>query len=483
MAWLETWSRIIGAELKQEVSILREECDATPDCLLSAGLLTHDDYLAKLHRRRFLGILSRHPCEMEHSLTDILQVHGVLSAMSTSLGFPDARELGITTPCVQQAVHGELGKPALQCNCLFLLGGDDGEQVLSSVERFDPMHAAWEALPPMTAQRHMHAAAFASGQIVVCGGIADMSHDFRRAMSSAESFDPTVNCWQPLPHMSVPRVSHKALGAGNSVFVLGGVDHEQRAALQCSAEYFDMTCCEWRAVPPIPGTVPESRPGAPLYNSIAAIIAGKLYLCCGSDSISCGANIEELDPDTKTWTTLHGLGSCKELAGAVVIKRRLYICGGRYREETLASAEVFDPALRQRVSLPNMESPRHSFTAVAISGSLYVFGGFAWGRSLNSAERFVPSAGVWESLPSMSQARCQFAAVVNAGRVYICGGANHSDDYSSSEASSDSDGPEEMDKSVLHTTECYDPTLNKWFDLPAMLGNRRRCVAVCVQHL
>merc|ERR1719171_435087 len=79
---------------------------------------------------------------------------------------------------------------------LYVCGGWDGYNDLSSAERFDPQRGCWEALPPMSIDRHRSTCAAMGGQLYICGGLGK---------SSAEYFDPEANEWRALPDMSAAR--------------------------------------------------------------------------------------------------------------------------------------------------------------------------------------------------------------------------------------------------------------------------------------
>ena len=68
---------------------------------------------------------------------------------------------------------------------VYIFGGRDDGQDLSSTERFDPRTGTctWEALPPMGAARFGPAVATAMGKVYVCGG-----DDGAQDLSSAECF-------------------------------------------------------------------------------------------------------------------------------------------------------------------------------------------------------------------------------------------------------------------------------------------------------
>jgi kelch-like protein 17 (actinfilin)/kelch-like protein 20 len=79
------------------------------------------------------------------------------------------------------------------------MGGFDGQNRLSSVERYDPATNAWEAVAPMSTARRDLATAVFDGKLYVMGG-----HDGqRRLLSSVERYDPARNEWVSMASMAL----------------------------------------------------------------------------------------------------------------------------------------------------------------------------------------------------------------------------------------------------------------------------------------
>ena len=81
---------------------------------------------------------------------------------------------------------------------LYLMGGYDGRNPLSSVERYDPAKNTWEAVAPMFTARGGSAAAVVDGKLYVMGG-----YDGRNRLSSVERFDPARNEWVAMASMAL----------------------------------------------------------------------------------------------------------------------------------------------------------------------------------------------------------------------------------------------------------------------------------------
>jgi kelch-like protein 18 len=72
---------------------------------------------------------------------------------------------------------------------IYVLGGSDGQQELSSAEAFDLNTGIWLQLPHMVVRRHGLAAVALAGKLFALGGF-----DGRQELASVELFDPNTCC-------------------------------------------------------------------------------------------------------------------------------------------------------------------------------------------------------------------------------------------------------------------------------------------------
>merc|ERR1719161_236804 len=102
---------------------------------------------------------------------------------------------------------------------IYVCGGFDGTNYLTSAERFDPMRGRWEPLPSMSERRGGCATAVLSGQIYVCGGL-----DSSKYLKSTERYDPVSRCWETLASMRQQRQWAAAAVVGGKIVICGGFD-------------------------------------------------------------------------------------------------------------------------------------------------------------------------------------------------------------------------------------------------------------------
>ena len=95
----------------------------------------------------------------------------------------------------------EEGGPLEGCSLeeLYVMGGHDGQNPISSVERYDPAKNAWEAVAPMSTARAAPAAAVVDGKLYVMGG----QDGGIRLLSSVEQYDPAKNEWVAMASMAL----------------------------------------------------------------------------------------------------------------------------------------------------------------------------------------------------------------------------------------------------------------------------------------
>jgi len=122
---------------------------------------------------------------------------------------------------------------------IYVFGGYDGSNVLSSVEVFSPASNQWRSLSPMKTKRSSCAVISMGGQIYVMGGFDG---------SSVEVFNPASKQWKNLPPMQTKRSGCAAVLMGEQICVMGGFDGNNSLS---SVEVFNPASKQWTSLPPM----------------------------------------------------------------------------------------------------------------------------------------------------------------------------------------------------------------------------------------
>ena len=151
---------------------------------------------------------------------------------------------------------------------LVLLGGHDGSQFLTHVQRFDAGSQRWEQLPPLRERKKGLAAAVLGGKLFAVGG-----YNGGNPLSSVEVFDPADGGWSPGPSLGRARDCHAAAAVAGRLYVIGGDSSDTRH----STEVFEESAGSWAEGPALKH---------PREFSAAAVWDGTLYVLGGEDSQS-----------------------------------------------------------------------------------------------------------------------------------------------------------------------------------------------------
>ena len=139
------------------------------------------------------------------------------------------------------------GSELVECDgCLYALGGFDGTQFLSSMERLEHLFGDWENVEAMTCPRAKFAAVSCDREIYVIGGI--QKDDFGKSvtMKSVEKYNPIQKSWTFVKDLNIERRSHAACVLNGRIFVVGGSNKDCDALK--SIEYYNPTNNDWTIV-------------------------------------------------------------------------------------------------------------------------------------------------------------------------------------------------------------------------------------------
>lgn len=122
---------------------------------------------------------------------------------------------------------------------VYVIGGYDGGEFLSSAERYTPSTGQWEAIAPMRTSRFGVACAVLDGRIYAVGGYS--SGTFHK---SVERYDPATNTWERVNPMANAREWHACGVLNGSLYAISGISGKSGASL-ASMERYDLATRTW----------------------------------------------------------------------------------------------------------------------------------------------------------------------------------------------------------------------------------------------
>ncbi|XP_078491173.1 kelch-like protein 12 [Ciona intestinalis] len=139
---------------------------------------------------------------------------------------------------------------------LYSLGGWDGKQVISSVERYDPSLDEWKDVASMQTPRQWFVAVVFNNVVYAIGG-----YDGKQSLKSVEKYNVDDDTWVYVENMNIERHAHAACVAQNKIYVVGGLDSGNKVVK--SIECYDDQTDKW-------SVVGETEVGL-YYHSIVAV--------------------------------------------------------------------------------------------------------------------------------------------------------------------------------------------------------------------
>jgi hypothetical protein len=279
----------------------------------------------------------------------------------------------------------------------FIMGGEQRDTVLSSMERYDVSSEQWSAVAAMGTPRSSFGACVVAGDIYVTGGIDNDLHD----ISSAERYSLANDTWSDAAPLPEGRSQHTTVAVGSNMYVLGGTAGEDDVTTP-SVIKFDSVQGTWSDVAPMPSA-----------RSVAAACAvGNDILVFGGDDDEeySQDSLFKYDTEADEWSNLAPmpyLSSRYNRYSASVHGGLVCIIGFRSDNNDFFS---FDPASGAWSTLAPTLHNRSSGTSFVLAGCLYAAGGFEPSSSA-SLERYNVASDTWAAMADFSEGRSSCCAV------------------------------------------------------------------------
>lgn len=247
---------------------------------------------------------------------------------------------------------------------LYLIGGEDSEVVVSTVERYDTSSNSWETLQEKpTAVADVHAVVL-NGMIIVPGGRLPSG----KVTDIVELYDPQNGVWSRGRSLPYSLCSYAIAAFEGKVLLFGGWDGKK---------YVD--------------TILSYYPVEDKWEIIGRIQSGRGYL------------------------------------GAGITNRKILIVGGFNGKFPVTDVEIFlpdriDTNHGMTIKDRPLELGKYGFGMTSIADFVYLFGGIS-DKNRKDGLIFVPGTEEWHLIQLPSEAEVSFPGVVSLGsNVYVIGG-------------------------------------------------------------
>nr|XP_018916480.1 PREDICTED: kelch-like protein 8 [Bemisia tabaci]XP_018916481.1 PREDICTED: kelch-like protein 8 [Bemisia tabaci] len=259
-------------------------------------------------------------------------------------------------PTMSQARH--YPGIAVHDDCLYVLGGNNNDVQLASVEMYSVASNEWRELPPMPITLAGCAATCYNGTAYVCGGVIDMVPNTTSLILSSEllAFDISKKIWTKLAPMIHARCFHQLVVARNMLFAIGGQDMNEEPL--SSVECYDFETNSW--IEAIPMHEPRSH-----FGCVAS--DGYIYAVGGKTHKRILATVERYDVFLNQWVYKRSLSVARFSMGVTLSGSRVYCCGGEDElHRTLSTVEKYNILTDRWHSVLSMQCPRFGLVAASI---------------------------------------------------------------------------------------------------------------------
>ncbi|WP_411677900.1 Kelch repeat-containing protein [Caproicibacter sp.] len=244
---------------------------------------------------------------------------------------------------------------------VYIFGGYNGEDNLSSAIKYNPSTNTYTSIASMPEARGGACCAIVGGEVYIFGGYSGAGY-----LSSAIKYSPSTNSYTSIASIPGERASACCAEYNGEVYIFGGYNGEDN--LSSAIKY---------------------NPSTNSYASIADIPANQAYACCalvGSEVYIFGGyrypstffpSAIKYNPSTNTYTSIASMPEARGYACCALVGSEVYIFGGYYNHATLST--VFHYMLTAK-QYPN--SP--SFLIYRINGDITHEASISKGKLIDS---------------------------------------------------------------------------------------------------
>jgi kelch-like protein 10 len=245
-------------------------------------------------------------------------------------------------PTFQRAYHGT----AVIGFNIYVIGGYDGQDYLSSCYYFNAVEKAWREVSPMHERRCILSVAVLEGLVYAMGGNPNRN--------TAERYDYRTNRWSMIAPMNEKRVNASATTLNGKIYIVGGFNGRRHLN---SAEVYDPEVNQWTSIKSMM-CVRGSLSCIAYHGYVYAIggYNGKSWVCSG----------EKYNPTTNKWTQIPDMSQPRSNFGIAVIDDTIFAIGGLQNGTTIKAVECYDEKSNEWIAARDMNICESGLSACVI---------------------------------------------------------------------------------------------------------------------
>ncbi|EMP36221.1 Gigaxonin [Chelonia mydas] len=179
---------------------------------------------------------------------------------------------------------------------LYILGGEDGERELCSMECYDIYNKTWTKQPDLTMVRKIGCYAAMKKKIYAMGG-----GSYGKLFESVECYDPRIQQWTAICPLKERRFGAVACGVASELYVFGGVrsrdDNQASEMVTCKSEFYHDEFKRWIYLNDQNLCIPASS--SFVYGAVP--IGASIYVIGDLDTGTNYDYVREFKRSTGTW--------------------------------------------------------------------------------------------------------------------------------------------------------------------------------------
>ncbi len=257
---------------------------------------------------------------------------------------------------------------------IYIISGQtDTNDIITSIERFDPRTNASESFADLKQGRIWHGAVAVGESIYVFGGsVSDRSIVVRHevvngvfADDSVEIINLATRAVTPGPRMPVPRTQFACVPFQGRIYLMGGKtqDRYSRSAITNSVAVLEVATGRWTEAAPMP---------TPRQPAVAVVDGGFLIAAGGYNGTRAVDVVEVYDPRRDAWGRLPPLVAPRSAHSIVFAGESLFLFGDYGSPQELLAYNL--RSKRSEVFELGYTPARHT-AAVRLGDRIYVIGG------------------------------------------------------------------------------------------------------------